>query len=53
MLFEAKVKKIAAHVLEAGEDDIVIEGGAVKVAGTDNGRRRVGKECRSRRSAYH
>ena len=31
----AKVKKIAAHVLEAGEDDIVIEGGAVKVAGTD------------------
>jgi len=32
---EAKVKKIAAHVLEAGEDDIVIEGGAVKVAGTD------------------
>lgn len=32
---EAKVKKIAAHVLEAGEDDIVIEGGAVKVKGTD------------------
>ena len=32
---EAKVKKIAAHVLEAGEDDIVIEGGAVNVAGTD------------------
>jgi len=32
---EAKVKKIAAHVLEAGEDDIVIEGGAVKIAGTD------------------
>ena len=32
---EAKVKKIAAHVLEAGEEDIVIEGGAVKVAGTD------------------
>ncbi len=32
---EAKVKKIAAHVLEASEDDIVIEGGAVKVAGTD------------------
>lgn len=32
---EAKVKKIAAHVLEASEDDIVIEGGAVKIAGTD------------------
>ena len=32
---EAKVKKIAAHVLEASEDDIVIEGGIVKVAGTD------------------
>lgn len=32
---EAKVKKIAAHVLEASEDDIVIEGGEVKVAGTD------------------
>ncbi|SNS87717.1 xanthine dehydrogenase family protein molybdopterin-binding subunit [Tropicimonas sediminicola] len=32
---EAKVKKIAAHTLEASEDDIVIEGGAVKVAGTD------------------
>ena len=32
---EAKVKKIAAHVLEASEDDLVIEGGAVKVAGTD------------------
>lgn len=32
---EAKVKKLAAHVLEASEDDIVIEGGAVKVAGTD------------------
>jgi len=32
---EAKVRKIAAHVLEASEDDIVIEGGAVKVAGTD------------------
>ncbi len=32
---EAKVKKIAAHVLEASEDDIVIEGGQVKVAGTD------------------
>jgi carbon-monoxide dehydrogenase large subunit len=32
---EAKVKKIAAHVLEASEEDIVIEGGQVKVAGTD------------------
>ncbi len=32
---EAKVRKIAAHQLEASEDDIVIEGGEVKVAGTD------------------
>ena len=32
---EAKVKKIAAHTLEASEDDIVIEEGAVKVKGTD------------------
>ncbi|MEM7073545.1 MAG: xanthine dehydrogenase family protein molybdopterin-binding subunit [Pseudomonadota bacterium] len=32
---EEKAKKIAAHVLEASEDDIVIEGGEVKVAGTD------------------
>ncbi|MCA8869047.1 MAG: xanthine dehydrogenase family protein molybdopterin-binding subunit [Rhodobacteraceae bacterium] len=32
---EAKVKKIAAHALEASEDDLVIEGGAVKVKGTD------------------
>ena len=32
---EAKVRKIAAHTLEASEDDIVIEGGEVKVAGTD------------------
>ncbi|MEM6635745.1 MAG: xanthine dehydrogenase family protein molybdopterin-binding subunit [Pseudomonadota bacterium] len=32
---EAKVKKIAAHQLEASEDDIVIEGGEVKIAGTD------------------
>ncbi|MDQ7069392.1 MAG: xanthine dehydrogenase family protein molybdopterin-binding subunit [Rhodobacterales bacterium] len=32
---EAKVKKIAAHTLEAAEEDIVIEGGQVKVAGTD------------------
>ena len=32
---ENKVKKIAAHVLEASESDIVIEGGAAKVQGTD------------------
>ena len=32
---EAKVKKIAAHAMEASEDDIVIEGGEVKVTGTD------------------
>ncbi|MEM6711850.1 MAG: xanthine dehydrogenase family protein molybdopterin-binding subunit [Pseudomonadota bacterium] len=32
---EAKVKKIAAHQLEASEDDIVIEGGEVMVKGTD------------------
>ena len=32
---EAKAKKIAAHTLEASEDDIVIENGEVKVAGTD------------------
>jgi carbon-monoxide dehydrogenase large subunit len=32
---EAKVKKIAAHVLEASEDDIEIAGGEVKVKGTD------------------
>ncbi|OED35133.1 carbon monoxide dehydrogenase [Chromatiales bacterium (ex Bugula neritina AB1)] len=32
---EAKVKKLAAHVLEASEEDLVIEDGAVKVAGTD------------------
>ncbi len=32
---EAKAKKIAAHLLEAAEGDIVIEDGAVKVAGTD------------------
>lgn len=32
---EAKVKKIAAHTLEASEDDIVIDGGQVKVKGTD------------------
>jgi carbon-monoxide dehydrogenase large subunit len=32
---EAKAKKIAAHLLEADESDIVIENGALKVAGTD------------------
>ena len=32
---EAKAKKIAAHLLEADESDIVIENGEVKVAGTD------------------
>ncbi|TPN48226.1 MULTISPECIES: xanthine dehydrogenase family protein molybdopterin-binding subunit [unclassified Mesorhizobium] len=32
---EAKAKKIAAHLLEADEGDIVIENGALKVAGTD------------------
>jgi carbon-monoxide dehydrogenase large subunit len=32
---EAKAKKIAAHVLEADEKDIVIENGTLKVAGTD------------------
>ncbi len=32
---EAKVRKLAAHTLEASEDDIVIESGEVKVAGTD------------------
>jgi carbon-monoxide dehydrogenase large subunit len=32
---EAKVKKIVAHSLEAAEDDIVIEGGEAKIAGTD------------------
>ena len=32
---EAKARKIAAHHLEASEDDIVIEGGQAKVAGTD------------------
>lgn len=32
---EAKAKKIAAHVLEASEEDIVFEGGEAKVAGTD------------------
>ncbi|TJV25654.1 MAG: xanthine dehydrogenase family protein molybdopterin-binding subunit [Mesorhizobium sp.] len=32
---EAKAKKIAAHLLEADEGDIIIENGALKVAGTD------------------
>ncbi|MBB4302035.1 carbon-monoxide dehydrogenase large subunit [Rhodobium orientis] len=32
---ESKAKKIAAHLLEASEGDIVIENGEVKVAGTD------------------
>jgi carbon-monoxide dehydrogenase large subunit len=32
---EAKAKKIAAHLMEAAEGDIVIENGALKVAGTD------------------
>ncbi|MEX0404312.1 xanthine dehydrogenase family protein molybdopterin-binding subunit [Aquibium sp. LZ166] len=32
---EAKAKKIAAHLLEADEADIVIENGELKVAGTD------------------
>ncbi len=32
---EAKAKKIAAHMLEADEGDIVIENGEVTVAGTD------------------
>src|SRR5216684_2900803 len=32
---EAKGKKIAAHLLEASEGDIVIENGEFKVAGTD------------------
>ncbi|WP_029617422.1 xanthine dehydrogenase family protein molybdopterin-binding subunit [Pseudorhizobium marinum] len=32
---EAKAKKIAAHMMEADENDIVIENGELKVAGTD------------------
>ena len=32
---ETKVRKIAAHVLEVSEDDLVIENGEVKVAGTN------------------
>lgn len=32
---EAKAKKIAAHLMEAAEGDVVFEGGELKVAGTD------------------
>ena len=32
---EAKAKKIAAHLMEADEGDIIIENGELKVAGTD------------------
>ncbi|ATN36269.1 carbon monoxide dehydrogenase [Rhizobium sp. ACO-34A] len=32
---EAKAKKIAAHLMEADERDIIIENGELKVAGTD------------------
>ncbi len=32
---ETKAKRIAAHLMEADEGDVVIEGGALKVAGTD------------------
>jgi carbon-monoxide dehydrogenase large subunit len=32
---EAKAKKIAAHLMEADEGDVVIENGELKVAGTD------------------
>lgn len=32
---EAKAKKIAAHLMEADEGDIVIENGELKIAGTD------------------
>ncbi|MEM7694581.1 MAG: xanthine dehydrogenase family protein molybdopterin-binding subunit [Pseudomonadota bacterium] len=32
---EAKAKKLAGHLLEADENDIVIENGELKVAGTD------------------
>ena len=32
---EQKAKKIAGHLMEANEDDIVIEGGELKVTGTD------------------
>jgi carbon-monoxide dehydrogenase large subunit len=32
---EAKARKIAAHLMEADEADVVVENGALKVAGTD------------------
>ncbi|GGE89886.1 xanthine dehydrogenase family protein molybdopterin-binding subunit [Stappia taiwanensis] len=32
---EAKAKKLAAHLMEAAEGDITLEGGTFKVAGTD------------------
>ncbi len=32
---EAKAKKLAAHLMEAAEGDIALEGGTFKVAGTD------------------
>jgi carbon-monoxide dehydrogenase large subunit len=32
---EAKAKKIAAHLMEAAENDVVLENGSFKVAGTD------------------
>ncbi|MBP2237560.1 carbon-monoxide dehydrogenase large subunit [Sinorhizobium kostiense] len=32
---EAKAKKIAAHLMEADENDVVVENGELKVAGTD------------------
>jgi len=32
---EAKAKKLAAHLMEASEGDITLEGGTFKVAGTD------------------
>ncbi|WP_306031452.1 xanthine dehydrogenase family protein molybdopterin-binding subunit [Stappia sp. MMSF_3263] len=32
---EAKAKKLAAHLMEASEGDITVEGGTFKVAGTD------------------
>ena len=44
---EAKAKKIAAHLMEADEGDIVIENGELKVAGTDKKRAVVpGGACR-------
>src|SRR5690606_40921941 len=32
---EAKARRIAAHLMEASETDVVLEDGAFKVAGTD------------------